>query len=230
MELPYHLKALPSEALDVLRYFSQRDEPAAQALVISDEVGLSDRTFGKVIRRLVTKGYLQMDGEQAYRLTERGRGAVEDLIAYEKAAPPGRREYQAVLDEVVTRHLTLVTPRPLHAGMPTDVFIGISPARKMEELDRPLDVVVRLTLLNAQPARPQEISFVLGSAAAQQSFKVTAGLYEKVRFRAQVYQLGPNPDDVNVAGGLYVDVDVTPANDPAPPVLAAYGTDLKFTV
>jgi hypothetical protein len=39
MDLPFHLKTLPPEALDVLRYFGSQRDAIAHALTISDGVG-----------------------------------------------------------------------------------------------------------------------------------------------------------------------------------------------
>ncbi len=94
MELPYHLKALPPEALDVLRYFSKISGIAAHADDITAGADLSDRGFGKAIRRLVTKGYLTMGGEQYYRLSDSGRRAVDDLINYDEDPTPYDNEAQ----------------------------------------------------------------------------------------------------------------------------------------
>src|SRR5437016_2736496 len=107
MELPFHLKALPPEALDVLRYFGNIDMPIAHAEDITEGVGLTDRTFGKVIRRLVTKGYLQMDGDQAYRLSDQGHKAVEDIAEYDASGPVVKTKRE-VVTESIPRHLVVV--------------------------------------------------------------------------------------------------------------------------
>src|SRR3982751_2538155 len=119
MDLPFHLKALPPEALDVLRYFGKLNDPVAHAMKITDEVGLSDRTFGKVIRRLVTKGYLQMDGDQAYRLSESGQDAVDELLEYDAEFPADKAARQAPVEEKVSRKLVLVVPKTLQSGAAT---------------------------------------------------------------------------------------------------------------
>src|SRR5688572_21605659 len=81
MEMPFHLKTLPPDALEILRYYGRSETNIALADDICDNTGLSDRGFGKAIRRLVTKNYLVMDGEQRYRLSDHGQRAVEDLAA-----------------------------------------------------------------------------------------------------------------------------------------------------
>lgn len=229
MDLPFHLKALPPEALDVLRYYGTLDEPVAHAVVIGDEVGLSDRTFGKVIRRLVTKGYLQMDGDQAYRLSESGQDAVEDLLSFDATFPAEKSASKAQVEEKVGRQMVLVTPRPLRSGEAATIFVGFEAAEPEQSLDAAADVVIRLSLVNAEPSRPQESSLELENTSAHRTFTITAGSYNKARIKVQVFQLGPNPDDITVAGGMYVDVDVIAASGTSTSPMTAYTADVTFT-
>jgi len=228
MDLPFHLKALPPEALDVLRYFGTLDEPVSHAGVISDEVGLSERTFGKVIRRLVTKGYLQMDGDQAYRLSDSGQDAVDELLEYDAAFPGDKSVRKAPVQTNITRRIVVAVANPLVAGQATPLHLGFYPASADQSLDQSADVVVRLTLINAEPTRPLEAVFQLGDEAETQSFSITAGQFKQVRLKAQVFQLGPNPDDINVCGGMYVDLDVVSSSS-STPSLSAYAADITLT-
>jgi hypothetical protein len=91
MELPFHLKTiepLPG-ALDIIRYFGSIDSDTADVEEICDMLELSDRRFHKAIRRLVTKGYVMMDGDMIYRLTEQGLRAWDELSAYDDATGGG---------------------------------------------------------------------------------------------------------------------------------------------
>lgn len=227
MDLPFHLKALPPEALDVLRYFGKLDNPVAHAMKITDEVGLSERTFGKVIRRLVTKGYLQMDGDQAYRLSESGMDAVDELLEYDAEFPADRAVRNAPVEEKVSRKMVLVVPKTLKSGAPTTFHIGFHPAANGDVLDDTAEVVIRVSLVNAEPTRPQETTLAVQNAAVHKSFTITAGTLDKARIKVQAFQLGPNPDDIAVAGGMYIDIAVTDAAAAAP--LAAYTTDISIT-
>ncbi len=226
MELPFHLKALPPEALDVIRYFGVLETPIAHADDIIDGVGLSDRTFGKVIRRLVTKGYLQMDGDQAYRLSDHGQSAVEELTAYDESGAGTAKTKREVAVEQILRRLLLVTPNTLVAGRPAQVHVAFQPDSGDSLGDDTMDMAVRFSLINGDPARPQEASLELDDGAASCAFQVTPGLFKCLRIRVQVFQLGPNPDDISVAGGMYVDLDVLPAADGASSGLSAYGADI----
>lgn len=227
MDLPFHLKALPPEALDVLRYFGTLNDPVAHAVKITDEVGLSDRTFGKVIRRLVTKGYLQMDGDQAYRLSENGQDAVDDLLEYDAEFPAEKQVRRSPVEEKVSRKMVLVIPQPLRSGAATAFHIGFNPADDVDTLEDMAEVVIRVSLVNAEPARPQEATINVQNKAVYKSFTVTAGTLDKARVKVQAFQLGPNPDDITVAGGMYVDLDVTGEAVNAP--LAAFAADISIT-
>lgn len=226
MELPFHLKALPPEALDVLRFYNAGDLSIAHAEEIMEGVGLSERLFGKIIRRLVTKGYLQMDGDQAYRLSDHGQEAVDTLAEYDSDAPAEKTQRQASEEETVTRRMVLVAPSPFVAGEAADVQIGFHPAASGQKLSGAAEVVLRVSVVNAELARPQEAALELDNDSAYSSFKITPGVFNKLRIRVQAFQLGPNPDDIAVAGGMYVDAPVAPMADGEKS--AAYGTDVTF--
>jgi len=227
MDLPFHLKALPPEALDVLRYFGTLNDPVAHAVKITDEVGLSDRTFGKVIRRLVTKGYLQMDGDQAYRLSENGQDAVDELLEYDAEFPAEKQARKAPVAEKVNRKMVLVVPKTLVSGAATAFHIGFNPVGDGEALDDMAEVVIRVSLVNAEPTRPQEATINVQNKAVYKSFTITAGTLDKARIKVQAFQLGPNPDDITVAGGMYVDLDV--ASHAINALLTAFTADISIT-
>ncbi len=227
MELPFHLRALPPEALDVLRFYHKQSLSIAHAEEIMDGVGLSERIFGKVIRRLVTKGYLQMDSDQAYRLSDQGQEAVETLAEYDSDSPLVKTEVKSKAEEKVARRLVLVTPRSFVAGSPADIHIGFHPASNGQNLNGTAEVVLRVAVINGELARPQEAAFELDNQSAHHTFKVTPGSFNRMRIKVQAFQLGPNPDDIAVAGGMYVDADV--AASAAVPTPVAYGANVTLT-
>jgi hypothetical protein len=222
MELPYHLKTLPSDALDVIRYLGSLEDMRAYKDDICEAVGLSDRGFGKVIRRLVTKNYAVMDGGQIYRLTEPGREAAEELAAYDEANPNAAAA-EMTEAERVTRRLVLAVPSRAVVGQPLTAYLGFYPLPDFDEIS---EIVARLSVIHGDPDTSQEAVFELGADAARRLFSVTPGPYQRMRLRVEVFQLGPNPDDITVSGGMYVDVDVTAdaGNGGAP--LVAYGADV----
>jgi predicted transcriptional regulator len=226
MELPFHLKTLPPEALDVIRFFGTLDVPVADVDTIYTGVGLSERSFGKVIRRLVTKGYVQMDGAQTYRLTDQGHRAVEELTSYDETAPDEDSSASKTAALTVKRRLIVALPRTLVAGKAAKVHVGFNPAGSGQSLPEASDMVLRLSVVNGDPSRPKESSLQLDDDFAQHSFDVTAGHYTKARIKVQVFQLGPNPDDIAVAGGMYVDANVAADAKGVDDRLTAYGADV----
>lgn len=226
MELPFHLRALPPEALDVLRFYNKEGLSISHANDIMDGVGLSERIFGKIIRRLVTKGYLQMDGDQTYRLSDHGQEAVEVLAEHDSAGPTVKAEKKVESEETIARRLVLVTPRPFVAGTPADIHIGFHPASDGQNLKGAAEVVLRVSVINGKLARPQEAGFELDDDFVHRSFKVTPGNFKRLRIRVQAFQLGPNPDDIAVAGGMYVDADVVPSSTATSEV--AFGADVTL--
>jgi hypothetical protein len=219
MDLPSHLKSLPPGALEVILYLSQAEDLTASREEICDDVGLSERGFGKVIRRLVTKSYVIMDGDQLYRLTDQGGDIAEELADYDLDADSGDDDDDA---EQFTRRMRLVLPEPLQAGVPAHVMLGFDAP---EPDSNSAEVAARLSILNGEPDAPQEALFDLDDQAAHQDFLVTPGAFTQARLRIEVYQLGPNEGDISVAGGMYVDVAVSVDSAGE---LRAYGTDIDF--
>jgi hypothetical protein len=87
---------------------------------------------------------------------------------------------------------------------------------------------VRLSVVNGEPAKPQETILKLSNYPVKHAFSITPGSYDQVRVRVQVFQMGPNPDDINVSGGLYVDTHVIGTTTPTTPI--AYGSDVEIQV
>lgn len=229
MELPYHLKTiepLPS-ALDIIRFLGELDAPA-DVDEICEGLDISERRFSKAIRRLVTKGYVAMDGDMIYRLTDQGRQAVEDLAEYDEAHPEqGLGRSSGGGSQGISRRLVVAMPRNFVAEQAAPVVVGLDGADDENQiLQSDTDMVVRVSIVNGEPSRPQEQTIGLGNRPVKSVFTVTPGAYDRVRVRIQVFQLGPNPDDINVAGGLYVDADVTRAVGSAAE-LVAYGADIN---
>lgn len=230
MELPFHLKTiepLPG-ALDILRYFGTLNEDTADSDQICEALELSERRFSKAIRRLVTKDYLTMDGDMIYRLTDHGQEAVEELKKYDEATGGGlgKTASSSPTDdstETVTRRMIIALPQTLVANQRASVVVGFHEGEGSAEL------VVRLSVINGQPEKPEDAIFSLSESSAQEAIRITPGAYDKVRVRAQAFQLGDNPGDIDVAGGMYVDVPVV-ANDQGDHDLVAYGADINIKV
>jgi len=230
MELPYHLKTLeplPS-ALDIIRFLGAISAPNADMDEICDGLDISDRRFSKAIRRLVTKGYVQMDGDLIYRLNERGQEAAETLKEYDANAPADDDSDDAAAVEAIKRRLILAIPHTLVAQQANPIFVGLAGGDNDATLNPPADMVVRLSVTNGEPSTPEESLIKFADQPIQQGFSVTPGTFDRARIRVQIFQLGPNPDDINVCGGLYVDADVSAGA--ANTDFVAYGTDLAIQV
>jgi predicted transcriptional regulator len=224
VELPFHLKTLPPEALDVIRYFTVvGSTETADVDAICEGTGLSERGFSKAIKRLVTKGYAQMESGRVYRLTDQGVRASEELSEYDANAP--EEDDTGSGYATFSRRLLLAVPRSLVANQPTNVYVGFEAAADDESLANPAEIVVRLAIVNGEPKAPQDEIFALEDEPAHAVFAVTAGDHTKARLRLNVFQLGPNPDDINPAGGMYIDLDIvkTAADNGT---LVAYATNV----
>lgn len=221
MEMPLSLQTLPAEALDILRYYGRTGIAAAHADDITEGTALSDRGFGKGIRRLVTRNYLSMAGEQVYRLTEQGYRAVSALQEYDLAAPEddGRPE-----PRYVRRRLLIIAPATLLSGQPTSITIGIDDAQGEDIIGDTVNIHLRVTAINTEEPADMETTLVLSNRYTSQTLEVTAGLYTRVRLRAELFQEQPDEQYAPV-GGIYVDLPVKATPENADSTLTAYGTD-----
>jgi hypothetical protein len=208
MDMPHHLRTLPPEALDILRYFHTLKAPSAHAEQIIEGAGLSDRGFGKAIRRLVTKNYLVMDGEQVYRLSDNGKRVVAELNNYDENAPEEEETPEPTEPRLVTRHLVLVTPRVLQVGQPSNVFVGFDDADDDEVVTAPLEIMLRLSVVHGEPDETKETSLIVENRAAHQVFEVTAGQFTELRIRVVVCQLQDGEAEQENCNGLYADLPV----------------------
>lgn len=219
LDLPSHLRAMPPSAVDVIRYLAKLDLKRAGVDDICEEVGLSERGFGKAIRSLVTKGYVVMDGDQIYRLTDQGGNVAEEIKIYFDDEDADEDEGEDSVQ--YTRRLVLVMPRQLVANQPAHVMVGFHPLSAQKTA---AEIVTRLSIINGEPDAPQEATFDLTGAAAKQDFLITPGPYSRARVKVEVFQMGPNPGDIAVAGGLYVDADIAASGNSGE--LVAYGADV----
>ena len=222
-ELPIHLKVLEPlpGALDIIRLLGENENQPADVDWICDSLDMSDRRFGKAIRRLATTGYVQMNPDSDYLLTEKGIQAAQDLAEFDAAGP---RE-EEVGENKVTRRLLVALPQTLVAGQTSEIAIGFQEDTDAG-LDAPTDVVLRVTTTHALLSGNGDEMLKLDNSSAHQNFHLTPEMYNEVRVRVQVYQLAPNGEDINMCGGLYVDVPVVGENTQAG--LVAYGADIHF--
>lgn len=219
VELPFHLKTLEPlpGALDIIRHLGELEEAVASADELCTALDLSDRAFSKAIRRLVTKGYAQMDGNQMYRLSEQGQDAADELAEYDENAP----EDSGDGEKYITRRLIVAVPRVAVANQPNTVYVGFNESDDDRTLAEPASMVLRLSAIHGGVEGDE--MFDLTDDVAYQTFTVTPEAFNKVRVRVEVYQINPFDDGIEECGGLYVDVDV--ANG-ASDGYVVYGTDV----
>lgn len=232
MELPYHLKALPPEALDILRYYGTIESHSAHADTIVEGAGLTDRGFGRAIRRLVTRGYLAMDGDQIYRLTEHGKRTLDELSqygdeAFEQAVDDEQGLDVPLIDEgrYVRRRAVMALPRALLPRQATHVLVGFEAADADNQLSQPANLRLRLSVLNADDAHaaPVEKAFLLDNRSARQAFEIAAGAYTQVRVRLELLQEAADGGVFESVGGMYVDLPVLTDAASADTSLTAFG-------
>jgi len=225
--MPQNLQNLPPEVLDVLRFFGATGQTSAHADEIIERAGLSDRGFGKAIRRLVTSTYLVMDGDQVYRLSDAGRRAVAGLLEYDLENPPEAGDTPVLpgVTRLAERRLVLVAPRTLTAGVAAAVQVGFEGADDGQVLSGPAPVVMRFNAVHGELDSHGEVTLQVGNQPVQHTFTLTPGDYTHARLRVQLFQSDEFGYEIEPCGGLYVDVPVTAAADPA---LAAYGVDVSI--
>jgi hypothetical protein len=216
--MPSNLQNLPPEVLDVLRFYGATGQTSAHADEIIERTGLSDRGFGKAIRRLVTSTYLVMDGDQVYRLSDAGRRAVADVLEYDLDTPPQDRITSSSAPvsgpHLVKRRLLLVAPATLKPGEPAHVQVGFAGAEFGGPLSGPTPVVVRVSALHAEAAPPTETTLQVANEPVQTAFTVTPGAFTTVRLRVELLQSDEFGYELEPCGGLYADLPVSAAGDP----------------
>jgi hypothetical protein len=226
--MPSNLQNLPPEVLDVLRFYGATGQTSAHADEIIERTGLSDRGFGKAIRRLVTSTYLVMDGDQVYRLSDAGRRAVGDVLEYDLDTPPQDRVTSSAAasgQRAVTRRLVLVAPAELKPNEPATVQIGFAGAEFGGPLSGPAPIVVRFSALHAEAAPPTETTLQVNNEPVQAAFRVTPGVFTTARLRVELLQSDEFGYELEPCGGMYVDVPVSAAGSPE---RAAHGVSVAI--
>ncbi|GAB4572714.1 MAG: hypothetical protein Kow0077_12930 [Anaerolineae bacterium] len=148
MSLPYELTTFPKGAIEIIRFLGEQDGYAAFDEDILAATDLSERAYGKAIRRLVTREYIEMQFDGSYTLTETGIEAAEAIAAYDaeagfddEAVIEGEEEAFIELLEI-NRPVTVVYPRLLAAGQPAYVFLRVDGAANAEDaLPVPVDLL-----------------------------------------------------------------------------------------
>ncbi len=205
MELPPELLRMPPGALDVLRYMGHMNITAAEIGALVEGTGKSERGIRKSIRPLVTKGYMSMDENYIYFLTDRGSRAVEELA--ELDAEAGTSQDAEVAATVLNAQLVVVGPAPLglNAGM---LQFGLAEPPSLPEEST---LVLRLSSTDGT-LEAQELTLTLepGTLPDPVSSQLNpSGTVDAVRVRVEVIQMLSMADAVP-AGGMFFDIDIAP--------------------
>lgn len=231
-QLPFELQKLPTSALEVLRYFGANGNEPADEMDIIDGASLSERSFSKAIKRLVTKKFAEMDAARNYKLTDKGTHLMEELLDYDRAsgntgaaAPESATPPAPVAQppaEPVQRQLTVVLPEPFIANEPSVVYVGLDNGLPSGSTD----LIFRVSCIHAEPAS-QDQATRLGASSTYAAFQVTAGEFTKLRVQVEAFQADEFSGSLDTVGGLYVDVDIS-AEPSASSSLAAFGTEVTL--
>ena len=211
-----HLKG----AFEIIRYLGEQDQPADEYL-ICDDLDMSERRFGKAIKRIVTRDFVKMNADREYYLTQKGEDAAIELDEY--FADGGRQKNTG--SNKVNRKLLVALPRELGAGQTTDMYIGFEPDNA-SSFSSPADIVLRVSAANALLSGSDDEMLKLHNDSLTQTLQLTPEMFTQVRVKVQVFQLAPNGEDITMCGGLYVDVNVSP--DQAHDGFVAYSSQIAL--
>jgi DNA-binding MarR family transcriptional regulator len=203
MTLPYDLTTLPEQALDVLRYMGKVRLDRADADQLMEGIGLSERSFSKAIKRLVTKNYITMDGLRIYHLTPKGHQAINDLKEHDATAPAGAPSGGA---HTLNYDLCVVVPGMVRSREVNTLLLGLEPVEG-EVIRNTADLILRLEMIGGE-VEPREFSAPVSPdfsvLMAEFTVKPTATIGD-VRLRVEAYQ-ALAMEDLEDIGGMYFDI------------------------
>lgn len=215
-ELPMDLKKIETltGALPMIYYLST--VPDAGVDDFMDDLDLSERSVRKAIRRLATNGYVQMTGDYIYELTRKGEESAKILEEY--FGSDGDSDSGS---DQIKRQLVIAVPRNLVVGETSPLHIGFEPSAAFAQTE----VVLRLNTTYADLGGFDEM-VQLGSDSLVIETQITPQDRDQARVKLEVYQLSPGGDNLDVAGGMYIDIAVLPEGNTGD--LIAYASDLGF--
>ncbi len=226
--LPIDLQKLPPQALDVIRYLGRTQE-GAWVDDILDGTGLSERGFGKAIRRLVTRYYAEMLDQGFYRLTTKGHQAAQDVREFDGEEEPAaiNSENAALLTH--PRQLAVVGPKELIAQSETVLQVGFSgPVADAPPLQAPSRLILRISApgCDVEPVeRPLEVA--VDASAGPAPFRVKPRQTGTVRIKVEAFQLVTLQELLPV-GGMFFDLSVAGFPTPASGEMHALGAHVRL--
>ncbi len=208
MTLPFELTTMPEQALDILRYMGRIQVDNIHADALMNGLGMSERSFSKGIKRLVTKSYMAMDEARYYRVTQKGYQAIEDIANYDANAPADSGKHYATL----AYDLCAVVNLPKALNQPTHWLVGLEPdPMEMESLSDPTPILLRVTA-DGGDVSPAELTLNLSPEAPSQFTELSLTAHQTpLRLRVEVFQL-MEMNEPYVSGGMYFDVEISPSS------------------
>ncbi len=256
MSLPVELQRLLPQALDVIRYLATRNE----AVAVDDMVvgtGLSERTLGKSIRRLVTRFYVEMPAQGYYRLTVKGKQAAQDIRMFDgdtlilpaepeselpaaRVAPAPEIRRTAAPPPVVAapapshierqaRRLSIFTPKEMVIRSTISLRAGFeAPRAGQPALQQSARIVLRLSAPGCD-VDPNErpVEVASSTSVGPLQFRVTPRLEGPVRLKLEAFQL-VTPRELLAVGGMFFDLNVAGFPTPLSAEFQTLGAMVQF--
>ena len=204
MSLPFELTTLPPQALDILRYMGRLSLDQADSDTIMGGTGLSERSFSKGIKRLVTKNYMSMDSARIYHLTQKGSGAITDIAAYDEESG-GVVSFGQTTDSFEYDLCVVVPPGTYNVSQRGTLMLGLEPT------DTPLSgevhLIIRLDCIGGDITHREftaSISPDLPVVVAEFDV-IPDGSTGAFRLRVEAFQ-SIRMDLLEEAGGMYFDI------------------------
>lgn len=203
------LQRLPPQALTIIRFLAGRE--CATADDITGATGLSNRAFGKALRALITRRFAEMSQPGVYRLSERGRQALETVgeaapddpapvadapaVSVEVPAAPARRD---------ERRLSVLVAREWVRHLPAKLMVGFdaAPQAAASGPAQPLILRVQASGCLIDPSE-HALDVPARKPAGPVQFRLTPHEGGAIRVRVEVHQNGA------LVGGLFFEVPVT---------------------
>lgn len=246
--LPDDLQKLPPDAPEIIRYLAGQPQGAAVAAILAG-TGIGERSFGKAIRRLVTRFYVTMPAPGVYTLTAIGREAAALLGPAPAASPeqtlvappapstpadaPSEVAPAAPRPAALLRHprrLSTFLPRELIQQMPTQVQVGFGPAgTAAPPLAAPLPVQLRLDAPGCEVTPAERMLEVGMGAVGPAVFRLTPHIAGPLRLTVTVLQaLGTGA--LVATGSMFFEVRVAAQPTPASAAFVTFTAEVRLVI
>jgi predicted transcriptional regulator len=204
MALEHELSTLPEHAITILKFMSRQGTGQTETS-IQTGTGLSDRSLGKALKRLVTRRFLSMNAStRVYQLTGKGTQAIEILASGNiRGVQDNSSQPSGILYD-----LCAVVPLQLPADQPSEWQLGVHPAGT-DSPPQPTDLFLRITTDDAEVV-PDEIILPVSAEQTINSMPMmitpNSGKTQ-IRLHIEAFQLF-EIEEPALAGGMYFDVQV----------------------